>query len=395
MTSFRGRWRAGSGPVPRVAPRLSTGSGSQHHSATGGATVFGRDSDYWSPAETVIATIALGGWVSDIVASPESEYMYVAQSDSVAVIGSGNHIVGRIPVIEHPYDLAIAADGTRLFAISYGGTVSVINTEDHVVQTISGGWNSDVAVSPDGAHIYAGENPSFAGGSEGFISVIDAEGAIVATVPVVNEVTALAVSRDGSRLYVASSNRRSYYQYPAGWLTIIDTASYTVITTIAVGASPDTMTVSPDGAHLYITHYDTQSVSAVDLSTTRVTTIALGDIPIDVTFTPDGTHAYVTTLYSVTGIDTGTNDTADIATGDLPRGLQISPDGKRAYITNFGDHTVSVVDTITNSVKAAVAVSGHPEAIAVSADGERVYVGDYWSGTVTVISTPSVQDQHR
>jgi YVTN family beta-propeller protein len=73
--------------------------------------------------------------------------------------------------------------------------------------------------------------------------------------------------------------------------------------------------------------------------------------------------------------------------------LQVSPDGKRAYITNFGDCTVSVVDTITNSVTAAVAVGGHPEAIAVSAHGERVYVGDYWSGTVTVISAPSVQDE--
>ena len=105
-------------------------------------------------------------------------------------------------------------------------------------------------------------------------------------------------------------------------------------------------------------------------------------------------RAYVTNSGSLTVIDTATNDVADIVTGRLPRGVRISPDGKRAYVTNFGDHTVSVVDTITNSVSATVDVPGYPEAVAISPDGERVYVGDYWSGAVTVISIPTVRDLH-
>jgi YVTN family beta-propeller protein len=80
---------------------------------------------------------------------------------------------------------------------------------------------------------------------------------------------------------------------------------------------------------------------------------------------------------SLTVIDTITNDANDIDTGDLPRGLQLSPDGKRAYMTNFGDRTLSVVDTITNAVATIVDVPGHPEAVAVSPDGERIYVGGY------------------
>ena len=72
----------------------------------------------------------------------------------------------------------------------------------------------------------------------------------------------------------------------------------------------------------------------------------------------------------------------------------LSPDGKRAYITNFGDRTLSVVDTITNSVTTTVDVPGYPEAVAVSPDGERIYVGDYWSGAVAVISVPTVCDLH-
>ena len=162
--------------------------------------------------------------------------------------------------------------------------------------------------------------------------------------------------------------------------------------TIAVGACPETVTASPDGAYLYITHYDTCSVSAVNLMTGNVTAVALRDAPLAVVFTPDSAHAYVRNVRSLTVIDTTTNDADDIDVGDLPRGLQLSPDGKRVYIANFGDGTLSVVDTITNSVATIVDVPGYPEAVAVSPDGERIYVGDYWSGAVAVISVPTVRD---
>jgi DNA-binding beta-propeller fold protein YncE len=51
-----------------------------------------------------------------------------------------------------------------------------------------------------------------------------------------------------------------------------------------------------------------------------------------------------------------------------------------------------VIDTITNSITATLAVLSHPEAVAVSADGERVYVGGYWSRAVTVIAVPMLRD---
>ena len=108
-------------------------------------------------------------------------------------------------------------------------------------------------------------------------------------------------------------------------------------------------------------------------------------------FTPDGTHAYVTHVAHITAIDTVTHETERIATGAQPQGVQLSPDGKRAYVTNFGDRTVSMIDTITGSVTNTLALDGHPAAMTMSPDGERLYVGDYWSGTVTVISAASVR----
>jgi YVTN family beta-propeller protein len=109
-------------------------------------------------------------------------------------------------------------------------------------------------------------------------------------------------------------------------------------------------------------------------------------------FTPDSTHVYVSNEHSLTVIDTTSTEACDLASGDLPRGLQLSPDGKHAYSSNFGDGTISVIDTITNSITATLDVLSHPEAVAVSADGERVYVGDYWSRAVAVISVPMLRD---
>src|SRR6202012_2571554 len=117
---------------------------------------------------------------------------------------------------------------------------------------------------------------------------------------------------------------------------------------------------------LSITHYGTHSVSLVNLATGAVTAVSLRDAPLGMVFTPDSTHVYVSNEHSLTVIDTTTTEVCDLVAGDLPRGLQLSPDGKQAYSTNFGDGTISVIDTITNSITATLDVLSHPETVAVS-----------------------------
>jgi YVTN family beta-propeller protein len=387
------RTRRGRAPLVATPPVASTHE-PEEVDGPDGATGVRPDPDEWTPAETAIATISVDGRVHDITVSRDGEHVYVARSDSVMVINGRHHIVGRIPVSGSAKSLLMDADGKQLFVVDYDGSVLVVDTRDYTAQTPLGGCASDVVVSPDGCHLYAAHNQVTDGGANGVVSVIDiACATTVATVPV-NDLAALAISPDGSRLYAVSHDRRTFYQYPAGWLTIIDTASHAVVKTIAVGACPETVTASPDGAYLYITHYDTCSVSAVDLATGSTTAVVLRDAPLAVVFSPDSAHAYVRNVRSLTVIDTTTHDTDDIDIGYLPRGLQLSPDGKRAYITNFGDGTLSVVDTITNSVATTVDVPGYPEAVAVNPDGERIYVGDYWSGAVAVISVPTMRDLH-
>ena len=58
-----------------------------------------------------------------------------------------------------------------------------------------------------------------------------------------------------------------------------------------------------------------------------------------------------------------------------------------AYITNAGDGTVSVLDTLTNTVVDTVLVGNVPNGVAVHPDGSKVYVAHNFDNTVAVIDT--------
>jgi YVTN family beta-propeller protein len=342
--------------------------------------------------ETAISTIPVKGRVHDIAVNRNSEHAYDALSEAVMVLNRGHRVVANIPLPDHPKNLLMDADGKRLIVSHRGGSASVVDTDTYTVKTLRDRCLSDVVVSPDGRYLYAAHRQASVRGDADVVVAIDiASGTTVFKIPL-NDVAGLAISSAGTLLYAVSYDRRSYYQYPAGRLTIVDVASGTVADAIAVGACPETVTVSPDGSCLSITHYGTHSVSLVNLATGAVTAVGLRDAPLGMVFTPDSTHVYVSNEHSLTVIDTTSTEACDLVAGDLPRGLQLSPDGKHAYSSNFGDGTISVIDTITNSITARFDVLSHPEAVAVSADGERVYVGDYWSRAIAVISVPMLRD---
>jgi len=45
---------------------------------------------------------------------------------------------------------------------------------------------------------------------------------------------------------------------------------------------------------------------------------------------------------------------ASIPVGDTPLGIALTPDGTRAYVANRGSDTVSVIDTVTDTVIARI-----------------------------------------
>lgn len=86
--------------------------------------------------------------------------------------------------------------------------------------------------------------------------MIDAEGATVAAVAGFDSyvITDLAAGPDGTRVHAGLSQQSAHRQYDAGLVGVIVAAFNELIHTIDLGASPDTINVSPDGSVLYTTH---------------------------------------------------------------------------------------------------------------------------------------------
>jgi len=191
-------------------------------------------------------------------------------------------------------------------------------------------------------------------------------------------------------------------------VSVIDTATNTVIATIPVGIGPRGVAVTP-------------SVIATATNTV-IATIPLGGESNGVAVTPDGRKVYVANSGSnnVFVIDTATNAVigSPIPVGLFPFGVAVTPDGDRhagkdekeaqhgeaerdrhrrageheggkVYVANRDNDNVSVIATATNTVIATIPVGSFPLGVAVTPDGRKVYVANSGSNNVFVIDTAS------
>ncbi len=269
-------------------------------------------------------------------------------------------------------------------------TVSVINTVSNTLTaTVPVGTEPfGVAVSPDGTRVYVA-NTKY--GDRGTVSVIDtAINKVTATVDIGYKYSpcGVAITPDGKKVYVADRDIKK--------VSVIDTSTNTVTATVSVGINPLGVAITPDGKKAYVTNRYSNNVSVIDTGTNTVTATVKVELgPCGVTVNKAGTVLYITNCESntVSVIDTSTNTvTATVPVGKWPMGIAVSPDGTKAYVANEGSNNVSVIDTATKTVIATVKVGKNPYGIAVSPDGTKVYAAnsgddDDLGNTVSVIDT--------
>jgi YVTN family beta-propeller protein len=197
-----------------------------------------------------------------------------------------------------------------------------------------------VVAGDDGKVLYVAE------ATASQVAVFDiASDKVTKTISVADNPVGLAISVDGSKLYVTSA-------VPAGKVQVIDVRSGRVSDSIAAGHTPVAVVAGPDGKTIYVCNQFNNNISVIDLgSKKQVATIVVTREPVAAAVTSDGKFLfianhlpagaadadYVASVVSV--IDTSARKV--IKNIELPngsvnlRGITISPDGRNAYVTHI------------------------------------------------------------
>jgi YVTN family beta-propeller protein len=214
------------------------------------------------------------------------------------------------------------------------------------------------------------------------LAVFDvATGAKVRTIDLPHQAFGIAIGPDGRRAYVSTD----------GGLDVVDLATGSVVKTIP-GLEGD-VAVDPSGKRVFVTEENLDRLAVVDTATnTAGTPIAVGSAPRAVVVDTQGKHAYTGNTGSpdsVSLVDLTTNlETGKVSSGlDRPENLGISPDGNQLYIANFGASaggtTVSIFER--PATQTPVTVGKTPVGVTTNPAGTTVYVASRDAPSLSLI----------
>jgi YVTN family beta-propeller protein len=185
---------------------------------------------------------------SGLSLSPSGDKVYVAlnRGHALGIIDVATRAVTRVPTGAFPYSALVAKDGQKVYVSNWGGRLPLPGDA-------TDGTNPVVV------------DPATGIANNGTISVFDTvTQMVVKTIEVGLHPSAMALSPDGRRLYVANANSDS--------ISVIDTAQDTVEATLDVrltrsaplGSAPNAIAVSPDGATLYVANAGNNAIAVVE-----------------------------------------------------------------------------------------------------------------------------------
>jgi DNA-binding beta-propeller fold protein YncE len=282
---------------------------------------------------------------------------------------------------------------------------------------------TDLVASTDGKTLYIAEQTAKQ------IAVMDVAGKTVTKrILLPNEVTGLALSPDGLKLYATCSSDL----WPAGMVCEVNIAQGKVVRRIAVGHGARSPVVSSNGKTLYVCNVFNNDVSVVDIASgIDAKRIKAVREPYCAALTPDGSILVVgNALPDIVSTDTlnfaSKVTLINTATGEkisdirLPLGsrsifgIAISPDGKYAFaphITGYFDipatkieggwiqgNQVAIIDLeskkLLNNVSFDMPSIGfaNPWGIRCSKDGKFLCIAHAGSNVLTIINLPKMMD---
>ncbi|MFF3373704.1 beta-N-acetylglucosaminidase domain-containing protein [Streptomyces sp. NPDC002680] len=221
---------------------------------------------------------------------------------------------------------------------------------------------------------------NFSGAS---VSSVDLTSGSSTEIPVGNNPGEVVISPDGRTAYAANQGSDT--------VSVIDVGTSKVTATVAVGDVPAGLALTPDGGTLWVADYSDDAIQPIDLATGAAgAKIAVGDGPENMAITPDGTTLYVANIHDSTvspvNLSTGKAGTP-IAVGPNPFNVVAAPDGRTVYVSNSGGSTVTPIDTATNDTRPTYLVTGQAYGLALSPDGRTLWVSASNGDTITPLDT--------
>jgi 6-phosphogluconolactonase (cycloisomerase 2 family) len=237
--------------------------------------------------------------------------------------------------------------------------------------------------------------------------------------------TSMVVSPDGLHVYVANVNGDGLVVFGQGPTLAFVESVVDGENGVTGMNGPIDLAISPDGAHVYVTGVfsDSLAVFSRDAGTGELTFVeeqvdGLGgvaalDDPIAVTVSPDGAHVYVAAFApgnaavvvfsrdagtgALTFVESQMNGSGGVSDMTTPVDVAVSPDGAHVYVAAYVDDaivaferddltgTLSFLGTVSNGVGG---VSGIAEtrSVVVSPDGAHVYATGVASDGVAAFS---------
>lgn len=285
------------------------------------------------------------------------------------------------------------------------GTVAVIDTaRGALIATVTAGKRPrGLALSPDGSRLYVVVSglpkcpPPISDAecarlprdphADGVAVIDTATLARTRVLTGVSDPERIAVSRDGRRLFISEED--------AGRLAVLDAAHDRVLATVPVGREPEGVRVTPDGRWVLVTSETDNQVSIVDAKSYAVAArVGVGKRPRDLAVTPDGRFAYVSgeadaSLYRIALPAGPAQRVLELRKEDRPMGVALDAARGRLYLSTGHGGTVAVVSLDGPKLLGEIQVGGRPWGIALDDHGRRLYTADGPAGNVSIVDTGS------
>lgn len=298
---------------------------------------------------------APGGVLEVVVANQQS-----ASASLLAEDGTMRHV----QVGTGPHEAQVSPDGRIAVVTIYGAQtagnqLAVIDLQrDSVIRTVDLGRYT----RPHGVLFLAGSSDRVAVTSEstGNVVLVNlATGAIDAIPTNARGSHMIAVSADGTRGWTANIGDNNVSE--------LDLVGKRFVRSYPVPARPEGITVTPNGAEVWVGSNETGAVTVVSTATGQVVeTVQGATFPYRLTASPDGSRIAI--------VD-GKGDrllVADAATRKIvttiplsgPRGVSIAPDNRTAWVTLGGGQVVEV-DIRAGAVLRTLPVQASPDGVGV------------------------------